>query len=71
MITLFFVICLIGFMWKCLVFGLKASWGIMKILCCSVIFPIILIALIVGGLVYIVLPIVIIGGIAALIMGKH
>ena len=58
-------------MGKCFVFGLKASWGILKLLCCVIFFPVILIGMVVGGLIYLALPILIIGGIIALIAGDH
>ena len=40
---LLFAICMIGFIWKLFVFGVRASWGIMKLLCTVVLFPVILI----------------------------
>lgn len=71
MLTLLFVICLIGFIGKCFVFGLKASWGILKLLCYVMFFPVILIGMVVSGLIYIALPILIIGGIIAWIASAH
>ena len=71
MLTLLFTICLIGFMGKFFIFGLKASWGILKLLCFVIFFPVILIGMVVGGLVYLALPILIIGGIIALLAGDH
>lgn len=71
MLTLLFAICLIGFMGKFFIFGLKASWGIFKLLCCVIFFPVILIGMVVGGLIYIALPILIIGGIIALLVGDR
>ena len=70
MLTLLFTICMIWFIGKFFIFGLKASWGILKLLCTVVFFPVILIALVIGGLIYIALPILIIGGIIALIASK-
>ena len=58
-------------MGKCFVFALKASWGILKLLCCVIFFPVILIGMVVGGLIYLALPILIIGGIIALLAGDH
>mgnify|MGYP006991756606 FL=1 len=66
MLSLLFVICMIGFIWKLFVFGLKASWGIMKLLCTVVFFPVILIGMVLCGLMYIAFPLLIIGGIIAL-----
>ena len=70
MLTLLFTICMIWFIGKCFIFGLKASWGIVKFLCTVVFFPVILIGMVVGGLVYIAFPILIIGGIIGLIVSK-
>lgn len=71
MLTLLFTICLIGFMGKFFIFGLKASWGILKLLCYVILFPVILIGMVVGGLIYLALPILIIGGIIALLAGDR
>lgn len=68
MLSLLFVICMIGFIWKLFIFGLKASWGIMKLLCTVVFFPVILIGMVLGGLMYIAFPLLIIGGIIALVI---
>ena len=53
---LLFAICMIGFIWKLFVFGVRASWGIMKLLCTVVLFPVILIGMVVGGLLYVAFP---------------
>ena len=70
MLSLLFVICMIGFIWKLFVFGLKASWGIMKLLCTVVFLPVILIGMVLGGLLYIAFPLLIIGGIIALVISR-
>ena len=49
MLTLLFTICMIWFIGKFFIFGLKASWGILKLLCTVVFFPVILIGMVVGG----------------------
>ena len=68
MLSLLFAICMIWFIGKFFfIFGVKASWGILKLLCTVVFFPVILIGMVVGGLIYIALPLLIIGGIIALI----
>lgn len=64
MLSVLFVICFIG---KFFIFGLKASWGIMKLLCTVVFFPVILIGMVVGGMLYIAFPVLIIGAIIALV----
>lgn len=50
MLSLLFTICIIWFVGKFFVFGLRASWGIMKLLCTVIFFPVILIGMVVGGL---------------------
>ena len=65
MLSLLFAFCMIWFIGKFLIFGVKASWGIMKLLC-TVFFPVILIGLVVGGLLYIAFPLLIVVGIIAL-----
>ena len=67
MLSLLFAICMIWFIGKFFIFGVKASWGILKLLCTGVCFPVILIGMVVGGLIYIAFPLLIIGGIIALI----
>lgn len=52
---------------KLIVFAVKATWGITKIVCTLVFLPVILIALFAVGLVYIALPLVVIIGIVSLI----
>ena len=65
MLLLLFIICMIGLIGKLFFFGIRASWGIMKLLCIVVFFPVILIGLIIGGLLYIAFPMLLIGGIIA------
>lgn len=70
MLTILFTICMIWFIGKFFIFGLKASWGILKLLCTVVFFPVILIGMVVGGLLYIAFPILIVGGIVAFVISK-
>ena len=70
MLTLLFTICMIWFIGKFFIFGLKASWGILKLLCTVAFLPVILIGMVVGGLVYIAFPLLLIGGIIGLIVSK-
>ena len=67
MLSVLFSICMIWFVGKFFIFGLKASWGIMKLLCMVIFFPVILIGMVVGGLMYIAFPLLIIGGIIGLV----
>ena len=70
MLSILFTICMLWFIGKFFIFGLKASWGIMKLLCTVIFFPVILIGMVVGGLIYIALPLLIIGGIIGLVMSR-
>ena len=56
MLSLLFAICIIWFVGKFFIFGLRASWGIMKLLCTVIFFPVILIGMVIGGLMYIAFP---------------
>ncbi|MCI8639172.1 MAG: hypothetical protein HFG41_08535 [Coprococcus sp.] len=70
MLTILFAICMFWFFGKLLIFGIRAAWGISKILLTVVVFPIILIGVIVGGLVSIAFPILIVIGIISLVTSK-
>ena len=70
MLSLLFAFCIIWFIGKFFIFGVKASWGIMKLLCTVVFFPVILIGLVVGGLLYIAFPLLIVVGIIALVASR-
>nr|WP_177296838.1 hypothetical protein [uncultured Blautia sp.] len=70
MLSLLFTICMIWVFGKLLFFGIKAAWGISKFVVTIVLLPLILIGLVVGGLIYIAIPILIVIGIAALLLPK-
>lgn len=65
MLTLLFLVCMIWVFGKLFFFGIKAAWGVSKFLLTIVLFPVILIGMVVGGLIYIAFPILIIVWIAA------
>lgn len=67
MVTFIFIIMMFAVFGKVLVWGIKAAWGITKLVCTLVFLPIILIALFVTGFVYLAIPILLIVGIIALI----
>ena len=69
MLSIIFVAALIWVAFKLLIWGIKAAWGITKILCTVVLFPLLILGLAYIGLVYIAVPILIIAEIAALIGG--
>lgn len=70
MLTLLFVICMFGVFGKLFCFGLKAAWGISKFILTIVFLPLILIGMVVGGLLYLALPILIVVGIIGFILSK-
>lgn len=70
MLSLLFAICMIWIFGKVLVFGIRAAWGISKLLAAIVLLPLVLIGMVVCGLIYIAFPILIIVGIIALIPSK-
>ena len=67
MLTLLFGICMLVLFGKLLVFGIRAAWGISKIVLTIVFLPIILIALVAGGLLYIEFRILIVLGLISLV----
>ena len=52
---------------KLFIFGVKAAWGISKLLLTVVFLPLILIGMVIGGLMSIAFPILIVVGIVALV----
>ncbi len=66
MLTLLFIICMFGIFGKLLWFGIKAAWGISKFVLTIVLLPVILIALLLGGLLYLAIPILIVIGVISL-----
>lgn len=67
MLTIIFVVALIWVAWKMLIWGIKAAWGISKIICTVILFPVFLFALVCVGLMYIAIPILIFAGLIMLI----
>ena len=54
---------------KLIGFAIRAAWGISKVLVTLVFLPLILIGLVLGGLIYLALPILIVVGLVALFKG--
>lgn len=67
MLTVLFTILMFMVFGKLLVFGIKVSWGLAKILCTVVLLPIILIGLVIAGFLSIALPLLVIIGVIALL----
>ena len=66
MLTILFTICMFWIFGKILVFGIKATWGISKILFTVVLLPFVLIGMVLGGLLFLALPILLVIGIVFL-----
>lgn len=70
MLTLIFVILMLWISIRLFVFGIRAAWGLARILLTVFLLPVILIGLVIGGLIYIAIPVLIIIGILSLLLGK-
>lgn len=66
MLTLLFTVGVFWVFGKLLFTGIRAAWGISKILLTVVLLPIILIVMVIGGLFYIALPILVVAGVVSL-----
>lgn len=60
MLTIIFTVVLIWVAWKMLVLGVKAAWGIAKILCAVLMVPLFIFGLFFVGLFYLALPVFIV-----------
>ena len=69
MLTLVFICLMIGVFGKLIGLAFKMTWGITKVLFTLVFLPFVLIALTIGGLVTIALPLVVVVGIISLVCG--
>ena len=67
MLTLLFGICLLAFFGNMIVFAVKMTWGLGKVLFTIVFFPVILICLVIGGLIKLALPLLLIGGVIGIV----
>ena len=70
MFTLLCIICVLGIAGNILRFGLKAAWGISKLLLTGLILPVILLAFIISGLLKIAVPVLIVLGVAGLVLRR-
>ena len=69
MLKLVFICLMIGVFGKLIGLAFKMTWGIAKVLFTLVFLPFVLIALTIGGLVTIALPLVVVVGIISLVCG--
>ncbi len=63
MLELIFIILLVILVFKLFMFDIRASWGIIKILCSTLIFPILLVGMVFAGLIYLAFPLLLVVGI--------
>ena len=66
MFTALFAFLMIVVFGKLFLWGIKASWGITKLVCSVVVLPLILIGLVIGGLLVVALPILLVVGAVSL-----
>lgn len=67
MFTILFTILTLIVFGKLLIFAVKASWGLARILVTVLFLPLVLIGLVVAGLVYLAVPILLIAGVVSLV----
>ena len=65
--TLLFYVLFFMIFGKMIGFAFRATWGIFKVMAYIVFLPIILLALVFGGLLYVALPILLLVGLVSLI----
>lgn len=70
MLTVLFILAFVWFMWKVIALAITMTWGLLKVGIYVIFLPIVMIGLFFGGLIYIALPLAIIGGIIALAVSK-
>ena len=70
MLTALFILAFAWFMWKVIALAIKMTWGLLKVGVYVIFLPIVIIGFFLGGLIYIALPLAIIGGIIALAISK-
>ena len=68
MLTLLFIILMFGIFGKMIGLAFRATWGITKVCFRLVFLPLVLIGLVLGGLIYIAIPLLVIAGIAMLVL---
>ena len=66
MLTLLFIIFFFAVFGKLLSFAFKATWSIFKVAMYLVFLPLIIVGLVLGGFIYIALPVLVIVGICSL-----
>ena len=70
MLSLIFFICMFGVFGKLFLWGVKAAWGISKFILTIVFLSVILIALVLGGLFSVAVPLLLVIGIVGLVVSR-
>lgn len=70
MLSFIFTILMFVVFGKLFIFAIKACWGVTRILFTIVLLPLFLIMLVVGGLIYLAIPLLVIIGIVSLVCGS-
>lgn len=70
MLTIAFFIALIWVTIKLLILGIKAAWGIAKVLSVLILFPLLLVGLLYLGLIYVAIPILLVALVITIIGGS-
>lgn len=71
MLSLLFMICVFWIFGKLFIFGLRAAWSVSKLVLTVVLWPVILIGMLIGGLLHLAFPILVIAGIWALFTSRQ
>ena len=67
MLTIIFFVALIYVTFKLFVLGIKAAWGIAKVLCTVILFPAFIVGLFLIGLISVAIPVLVIVGLGAIV----
>jgi hypothetical protein len=67
MFTILFIVLFIWIFGGLIKLSFRAAWGLTKLLCVFLFLPILLIGLVIGGLIYVALPLLLIAGLVALL----
>lgn len=70
MLGIIFWILFIMIFGRLILFAFKAAWGVTKVLFTIIIFPLVLVGMVVSGLLSLALPLLLVGGVVALVCAK-
>lgn len=70
MLGIIFWILFIMIFGRLILFAFKAAWGVTKVLFIIIIFPLVLVGMVVSGLLSLALPLLLVGGVVALVCAK-